>query len=90
MAMENNPFEDVFPIEHGDFSIAMLLYGRVHHKLFLWIPYTSFFPLDPLDWSPSWKLRRYLKNTFDDKVETTIGMDFQTKTVQLLNGSEGT
>ena len=33
-------------------------------------------------------LRRYLKNTFDDKVETTIGMDFQTKTVQLLNGSQ--
>ena len=33
--------------------------------------------------------RRYLKNTFDEKVETTIGMDFQTKTVQLLNGSEG-
>ncbi|CAK9009734.1 unnamed protein product [Durusdinium trenchii] len=30
---------------------------------------------------------RYLKNTFDEKVETTIGMDFQTKTVQLLNGS---
>ena len=40
MAMENNPFEDVFPIEHGDFSIAMLLYGRVHHKLFLWIPHS--------------------------------------------------
>eukprot|EP00435_Cladocopium_sp_Y103_P043536 s1262_g12.t1 len=30
---------------------------------------------------------RYLKGTFDEKVETTIGMDFQTKTVQLLNGS---
>ncbi|CAJ1329294.1 unnamed protein product [Effrenium voratum] len=31
---------------------------------------------------------RYLKNTFDEKVETTIGMDFQTKTMQLLNGSQ--
>lgn len=26
---------------------------------------------------------RYLKNTFDDKVEGTIGMDFQSKTVQV-------
>ena len=30
--MENGPFEifeDVFPIEHGEFSIAMLVYWRV-------------------------------------------------------------
>ena len=29
MAMENGPFEDVFPIEHGGNSIAMLVYWRV-------------------------------------------------------------
>eukprot|EP00931_Biecheleriopsis_adriatica_P066089 TRINITY_DN40503_c0_g1_i1.p1 TRINITY_DN40503_c0_g1~~TRINITY_DN40503_c0_g1_i1.p1 ORF type:complete len:208 (-),score=57.58 TRINITY_DN40503_c0_g1_i1:97-720(-) len=29
---------------------------------------------------------RYLKNTFDDKVDATIGMDFQTKNVQLGDG----
>ena len=27
--MENRPVEDVFPIEHGRFSIAMLVYSRV-------------------------------------------------------------
>ncbi|CAE7817288.1 rab6, partial [Symbiodinium sp. CCMP2456] len=31
---------------------------------------------------------RYLKNTFEEKAEATIGMDFQTKTVQLLSGSQ--
>ena len=38
MAMENNPFEDVFPIEHGDFPFAMLVYRRVngdYNKLLL-------------------------------------------------------
>ena len=29
MAMENGPFEDVFPIENGGYSIAMLVYQRV-------------------------------------------------------------
>ena len=29
IAMENEPFEDVSPIEHGDFVMAMLVYGRV-------------------------------------------------------------
>ena len=29
--MENGPFEDVFPIENGVFSIAMLVYQRVPH-----------------------------------------------------------
>ena len=29
MAMENGPFEHVFPIEDGDFSIDMLVYRRV-------------------------------------------------------------
>ena len=29
MAMENGPFEDVFPIENGDFIIAMLVYRSV-------------------------------------------------------------
>ena len=29
MTMENPPFEDVFPIENGGFSIAMLAYWRV-------------------------------------------------------------
>ena len=29
MAMENGPVEDVFPIEMGDFSIAILVYWRV-------------------------------------------------------------
>ena len=29
MAMENGPVEDVFPIENGGFSIAMLVYWRV-------------------------------------------------------------
>ena len=29
MAMENGPVEDVFPIENGWFSIAMLVYWRV-------------------------------------------------------------
>jgi len=34
MAMENGRFEDVFPVENGDFlSIAMLVYWRVNHKL---------------------------------------------------------
>ena len=28
MAMENEPVEDVFPIENGWFSIAMLVYWR--------------------------------------------------------------
>ena len=27
--MENGPFEDVFPIEHGGFSMAMLVYQGV-------------------------------------------------------------
>jgi len=27
--MENPPFEDVFPIENGGFSIAMFVYRRV-------------------------------------------------------------
>ena len=27
--MENGPFEDVFPIKNGGFSIAMLVYQRV-------------------------------------------------------------
>ena len=27
--MENGPFEDVFPIEHRGFSMAMLVYQRV-------------------------------------------------------------
>ena len=27
--MENPPFEDVFPIKDGDFSIAMFVYQRV-------------------------------------------------------------
>eukprot|EP00930_Biecheleria_cincta_P033951 TRINITY_DN23497_c0_g1_i1.p1 TRINITY_DN23497_c0_g1~~TRINITY_DN23497_c0_g1_i1.p1 ORF type:complete len:225 (-),score=50.81 TRINITY_DN23497_c0_g1_i1:138-776(-) len=31
---------------------------------------------------------RYLKNTFDDKVDATIGMDFQTKTVSLSLGGQ--
>ena len=30
MAIENKPFEDVFPIENGDFSINMLVYRRVY------------------------------------------------------------
>ena len=29
MAMENGPFKDVFPIENGGFSIAMLVYRSV-------------------------------------------------------------
>ena len=29
MAMECGPVEDVFPIENGEFSIAMLVYWRV-------------------------------------------------------------
>ena len=29
MAMENGPVEDVFPIENGEFSIAMLVHWRV-------------------------------------------------------------
>ena len=31
MTIENGPFEDIFPIENGDFplSIAMLVYRRV-------------------------------------------------------------
>ena len=29
MAMENGPFEDVFPIKHGNSSFAMLVYWRV-------------------------------------------------------------
>ena len=30
IAMENGPFEDVFPIETGDIPAAMLVYQRVH------------------------------------------------------------
>ena len=29
MAMENGPFEDVFPIRNGNSSFAMLVYWRV-------------------------------------------------------------
>ena len=32
IAMENGPVEDVFPIENGDFPIAMLVYWRVFKK----------------------------------------------------------
>ena len=35
IAMENPPFEDIFPIEHGEFSIAMLVYWRVGHEMIL-------------------------------------------------------
>ena len=31
--MENGSFEDVFPIENGDFSIAMLDYRRVSTQI---------------------------------------------------------
>ena len=33
MAMENPRFEDVFPIEHGRFSIAMLVFRSVYFSL---------------------------------------------------------
>jgi len=32
LATENGPFEDAFPIEVGDISIAMLVYQRVRGK----------------------------------------------------------
>jgi len=34
MAMENPPFEDVFPIEKGGFSNVMLVFGRVLPRSF--------------------------------------------------------
>ena len=37
IAMENGPFEDVFPInKKRGYSIAMLVYQRVHFVEFLW------------------------------------------------------
>ncbi len=30
MAMETPPFEDVFPIEYGGFSIAMFVFGSIY------------------------------------------------------------
>ena len=32
--MENGPFEDVFPIENGDFPWLMLVYQRVSQRFF--------------------------------------------------------
>ena len=35
--MENGPFKDVFPIEHGDIpAIAMLVYQRVYGSICCW------------------------------------------------------
>ena len=34
MTMEYPPFEDVFPIEHGDFSNAMLVFGVYVPEIF--------------------------------------------------------
>ena len=38
--MENPPFEDVYPIKNGGFSIAMLVYPKVDggFKYFLLVP----------------------------------------------------
>ena len=36
IAMENGPFEDVFPIENGGYSVAMFVYQRVSCRGIKW------------------------------------------------------